>query len=176
MLRALRVGVFLLLLSSGASADKLNVEIDGYKAGESSFNDVFARLQDSEKRQTFNAIVDTLVNAEANPSAGKFVAVLIMGHSDRQDNVQQFPTAEARRLSELQASINRAVTADEQLSDIVKSRLQAMGITPSPGFRNIAIARIVGGASDLKQAVITSEEQRLKNRRVGFFMQTFPKN
>jgi hypothetical protein len=176
MLRTLSVLLFLLGLPAGANADKLRVEIDGYKAGEVSFNDAFSRTQDGTKRQIFNAILDTLVSAEANPSAGKFVALLIIGHSDRQDNTQQFPTAEARRLSELQASIDRAVTAEEQITELVKSRLRALGVTPTANFRNIAIARAVGGASDLKQSAITSEVQRLQNRRVGLFTQTFPKD
>jgi hypothetical protein len=121
-----------------------------------------------------------LVRAEANRPAGIFVVVVLIGHSDRQDNTQQFPTIEARRASELQASIDRVVDARNALLAQVQSRLQALAVNPPTSFdsaHNIAVAAFPAGAADLKHTVITQgESQRRQNRRVGFFMHTFPKN
>src|SRR5438105_9789587 len=93
MLRALSVLV-LLLLPSVANAEKTKIVIDGYRSGELAFGDVFARVPAEEKEQ-INHLIDLLASVEANPSAQNFVVVVIIGHSDRQDNVQLFPTAEA---------------------------------------------------------------------------------
>jgi len=178
MLRNLGVLVVLLLLPSVANAEKLSVEIDGYRPGEVTLNDVFARLTDTDKRGKLNTIIDDLVSAEANPSAGKTVVVVIIGHADRQDNLQQFPTPEARRANELQASIDRVVDANDFLLRQVQSKLRAIGAVPPPDFdsaRNIAVAKFAAGAADLKHPVPRGEAQRLQNRRVGFFMQSFPR-
>jgi hypothetical protein len=181
MFRALYLLIFILLGPSIANAEKLSVTIDGYRSGEVTFKSVFSRIAPNDpKRLKLNEIIDHLVSAESNPSLGKFVVVVIIGHADRQDNVKQFPTSEARRESELQASNSRADDARDWLLEQVQKRLQAMGASPPSEFdsgRNIAVARFPSGAALLKHKVITGgEPQRMENRRVGFFLHTFPKD
>ena len=62
----------LLLLPSGASAEKMKIVVDGYRAGELAFSDVFSRISDQNKVAQINSMIDLLVSAEANPSAGKY--------------------------------------------------------------------------------------------------------
>jgi hypothetical protein len=178
MFRAILASILLMLPPSAASAEKFKIVVDGYQAGELAFSDVFPRI-DADKRQRINELVDLLVGVEANPAAGKYVVVVIIGHADRQDNTVQFPTADARRASELKASETRTEDARSWLLDQVRARLLAMGAIVPADFdsaRNIALAFRPAGAADLVHVVPANEGQRRNNRRVDFFVQTLPKD
>jgi flagellar motor protein MotB len=153
------------------------VVFDGFPAGVTAVNDVFPNLPVSTTLQFENEILTPMVQAETDGQGG-FVAVVIIGHSDRQDNVAQFPTPEARRANELAASEARAESAREFLLSQFQAGVQIAGGTIPADFdsaTNVAVARFPCGAADLVHTQPASETQRAQNRRVAFFISKFPK-
>jgi len=153
------------------------VVFDGYGAGQTSVTDVFSTLPVSTILDFQSRILEPMVAAETSGN-GKFLAVVIVGHSDRQDNVAQFPTGEARRASELQASADRAENARSWLLSQFQAGVQIAGGTVPADWDsaiNVSVARFPAGAAVLEVLVPTSESDRKRNRRVEFYVATFPR-
>ena len=153
------------------------VVFDSYPSGVTSVDVIFPSLPVETILDFETRILKPMVDAESL-SDGRFVAIVIIGHADRQDDLDQFPTEEARRASELKASEDRAEDARTWLLGQFQAAVQiAGGVIPADweSARNVAVARHPCGAADLVHTQPSGESERLKNRRVTFFIAEFPK-
>jgi hypothetical protein len=102
------------------------VVIDEYPPNETDFNTVFATKPQAIRDLIFQEVISPMVDAEIR-NDGHFVHVLILGHADRQDDVISFPTPEARRASELEASFKRLISARDFIFTEVQNAIQVAG-------------------------------------------------
>lgn len=153
------------------------VVFDSYPAGETTVEAIFPNLPVATIIDFEARILTPMVQAETS-GGGNFVVVVIIGHSDRQDNTVQYPTPEARRESELKASENRVENARNWLFAQFQVGVQiAGGVIPMDwdSAKNVAVSRHPCGAADLVNKQPVNEAQRLQNRRVEFFVTKFPR-
>jgi hypothetical protein len=133
--------------------------LSGYRSGESDFGACLARAP-ARDQQAVAALVQRVSTAMQNPGA---TAVLVVtAHSDRQDRQDMSP--DQRRQSELDASMQRVVSAGQWLAD----QLTALVGPPdaSATWPRILTIRNAQGAALLINKTPANEAQRAENRRV----------
>lgn len=150
-----------------------SIILDSYPSGITDFGTVFATAPQSIKDQIISQVVTPMADFEFR-NDGHFAVVVIVGHADRRTDLG----ADDARDAELQASSERANSARDTIFSWVQDWLRSWGgIVPADRDSAITFAMAVfsNGAARLVNPTATSEADRLKNRRVEIYVQTFPK-
>ena len=137
---------------------------DGYPPGNHDFAERVAAV-DALTRDQFEAMLDVVARAIfADVLSQPYVAITIIGHSDRQD--QPGMTHQQAQASEAEASQARAVDAWTWFHDRISTLV-------GPGFegweensRKVTWAWVSAGSGQLVNGDPSTEPQRLQNRRV----------
>ncbi|SIO63199.1 hypothetical protein SAMN05443247_09628 [Bradyrhizobium erythrophlei] len=141
------------------------VEIRGYNSHETDFQALINRRPDLQVPEV-SVIIDSAFEAFENTGGNKSAAVVIVGHSDREDSPGL--TDEQRRASELQASQARADSASAWLNSVAQASGMQIEVEWK-GVATVAVEAIGAGASNLAQPPVT-EQDRLNNRRIVFLV------
>jgi len=151
-----------------------SIVLDSYPSGVTDFNTVFSVAPQAVKDQILEQVVHVMADFEFRNDSGHFVAVVIVGHADRRTDLG----ADAAREAELEASSDRANSARDTIFSWVQQWLLDWGgVVPADRDSAITFAMAVfsNGAARLVNPTATSEQDRLKNRRVEIYVQKFPK-
>jgi hypothetical protein len=73
------------------------------------------------------SLVERIADGIIDPNSGQFTSVIVVGHSDRQDDASM--SCDQHRASEIEAATNRANSAWNFLKDKVAERLTQSGIS-----------------------------------------------
>ena len=148
------------------------ITIDGYASGETDFP---TRLSESpgEVQNEFNlTVISPLLAVLA--SSDQTAVLIIQGHSDRVDTPGL--SREACRLQELQASADRAKSADDGVFKIIASKVpdpQSFPADWADVSQVVVSTKVTGAALLVNSDTSLTEQQRKQNRRVIFTLATF---
>jgi hypothetical protein len=145
----------------------VEVPVSGFLEGEIDFSLLFDRLTQTTRELILLEIVDPLVEAESDPTAGRNCVVNVVGHADRYD--VEGATPEERRAVELQNSQLRAESTAAWLLAQLTDRLQSADLTQPADWASaltIDCWTIACGAADLVYTTPMDESERQENRRV----------
>jgi flagellar motor protein MotB len=149
------------------------VPCSGFASQQFDFPALHAQLGHAA-RDLLEVMIESAVTAESDPNAGRFCAIVIVGHSDRVDTPGL--SSESRRDQELQASELRAESAQAWFFNELFNRLQSQGGTPPvdlSSMQNVDIRTVACGSADLVHKVPSGEQERRENRRVHFIGTVF---
>jgi hypothetical protein len=141
------------------------ITIDGYGSGETDFVTRLS-LSPFEIQDQFEATITSRLISVLG-SSDQAAVLVIQGHSDRVDT--QGLSREQRRVQELQASADRAQSADAGVFQIISIRIPDPQSFPQDwaNVNQVAVMRRVAGAAMLVNSDESlSEDQRKQNRRV----------
>jgi hypothetical protein len=151
-----------------------DLTLDGYVSQQFDFPSLLQTKPQPVQDLFASLVVAKCVDAEIDPSAGKFCFVSIIGHSDRNDTPGL--TSEQRRENERQNSELRAEAARSFVFDQIFAQIQAAGGTPPvdlASMLNVTIDAVTAGSANLIVPTPISEGQRQQNRRVQFVVSSF---
>jgi len=144
-----------------------DVPFVGFVAHEFDFPALHGRVGQMA-RDLLDAMIEAAIDAEADPSLGKFCYFLIVGHSDRQDSPNM--TGEQRRADELEYSTLRAESAQSFVFEEIFNRMTAAGMTAPIDIANlkaVEMRTVACGSADLINKTPGNDEAlRAENRRV----------
>lgn len=143
----------------------------GYAPGDTDFAARMAAA-DATTQADFRSVLAHLADLVTTAPTDRFLALTVVGYSDRQDRPDM--SCDARRQSEEEASTDRAAAAWEWIKAEV-------ALTPGVGpddwwdqSANLTWALVGAGATRLPFPVPTSESERAANRRVTILVSEFP--
>jgi hypothetical protein len=151
---------------------QLTITLAGYPAGQTAFEPIFADAGLSVRQQLLG-VVERIADGITEPENGQFTSLVVVGHSDRQDN----PTMDCdqKRASEIAAARDRGDSAWEWVKGRVGERLIVAGFDAeewwetAPSFQWSLVSAAAGM---LEHDPPGGEEERRLNRRVAFLVST----
>jgi hypothetical protein len=156
------------------------IVFDGFAAGETDFGALEAR-SDQDRRDVLNRLLDRIVAGVLAPAGTAFNAIVVVGHSDRQDLARL--SCDERRQSEHSAAERRASSAAIFLFKQINERLVNSGnpkIADPNDIQNTTLTAVFAGSGELTRPsgggepyatpAPQNEEDRARNRRVGFIV------
>jgi flagellar motor protein MotB len=150
----------------------LAITVAGYPAGQTEFEPMFASAELVERQQLLG-VVQRIADSIVEPETGRFTSIVVVGHSDRQDN----PTmgCDEKRASEIAAARARGTSAWEWVTGRVSERLAVAGVEADEWWEtasSVGWSLVFAAAGMLEHDPPASEEERLLNRRVVFVVGT----
>jgi flagellar motor protein MotB len=148
------------------------ITFSGYQSGHTDFAEVFDSNPEAE-REAVLSLVERIANGIIDPNSGQFTSVIVVGHSDRQDDTSL--SCDQRRTSEIEAATNRANSAWNFLKDKVAERLTQSGISAAdwPETAPSVTWALVYAAAGMLKFDPPTQAQRPLNRRVMFLVSMF---
>lgn len=141
------------------------ISFSGYEAGQTDFGPVFDGGPEIEREQ-LQGVVERIADALIDPDNGQFTSVVVTGHSDRQDRSDL--SCDQRRVSEIVAARDRAVSAWDWVKDRVTQRMAESGLDAGQWWEtgpNVTWGLVFAAAGMLEHDPPTAEQRPL-NRRV----------
>jgi len=146
--------------------------LDGYGSGETDFLTRVSQSSQQVQDDLNLFIIDPLLAVLA--STDQTAVLEIQGHSDRVDT--EGLSREERRVQELQASADRANSADVGVFQIVAFNVPDPKTFPGDWAdlnQVVIMRRVAGGAFLINSSAALTEEQRKQNRRVVLTLASF---
>jgi hypothetical protein len=101
------------------------ITFSGYQSSHTDLAEVFDSNPETE-REALLSMVERIADGIIDPNGGQFTSVIVVGHSDRQDDTSL--SCDQRRASEIQSATARATSAWDWLKVKVTERLAQSGI------------------------------------------------
>jgi hypothetical protein len=148
------------------------ITFDGYGSGQTDFT----ALITGTPQAGLNALLDVVnvITAQVTqPVANRFISIIVVGHSDRQDN----PAfgCDQRRASEIAAATDRAVSAWDWIKLQVTSQAAQAGFDVGEWWETSPQVKwgLVFAAAGMLRHDPPSDDQRPLNRRVVVLVSVF---
>lgn len=150
-----------------------SIEFKGFASDETDFAQRYARYHpgSAERAELDAAVADIAGIVDAGSTGSSFVAIAIVGFSDRNDSAAL--SCDDRRRSESNASLTRADSAFAWLKDAVTAQLTTSWSDWPNDSDRVTWIMVPTGAAVLAHDPPANEAHRAENRRVKFVFSFF---
>ncbi|BCH23326.1 hypothetical protein MesoLjLc_30380 [Mesorhizobium sp. L-8-10] len=145
---------------------------DGYGSGQTDFAALVSNTPQPDMNMLLT-VVDIIAGQVTQPVANQFISIIVVGHSDRQDNPNF--SCDQRRESEITAARDRADSAWSWIKSTVSSRAAEAGFDAGEWWETspqVTWGMVFAATGMLRHDPPSDAERRL-NRRVVILVSLF---
>jgi hypothetical protein len=148
------------------------ITFDGYGAGQTDFGTLISTTPQAGLNELL-AVLTVITGQVTQPVANQFISIIVVGHSDRQDNTDF--SCDQKRASEIAAAADRATSAWDWIKLEVTSQASQAGFDVGEWWETSPQVTwgLVFAAAGMLRHDPPSEDERPLNRRVVILVSIF---